>query len=568
MFENQISPRSTHANLTSYEESAKIFSWDEADRQFSWHSTGRCNIAYEAIDRHAENPDRADRPCLICSRGDTKETITFARMRSLSNRFGNVLRRLGVEKGDRVFLFLPSTPELYIALAGCAKIGAISVPLYSDFRETAVKARMLDGRGKVIVTTANRRAHVPADEFPDLEHIIIVGDDEDLDTGEVSWNAEMAGAPDALDIAWVEREHPLFIIYTAGQEDRPAGLVHVHDAMRGYLMTARWVLDLNDGDILWTQAQPGWLMNVVYSAFAPWLCGAGSFITGKMQTARDVYRHIADNRISVLYTIPTVYRILADAGEATARAFDLKSLRHCASVVEPLFPDLIYAIMRILGMPVYDTWWTAETGMITIANFPCMAIKPGYLGRPCPGIQACVLDTQGIEVPPFTMGDLVIKAGWPAMVRGVWGNAGLYERYLRRPPWFTTDDTAFMDYDKYFFHQGRTDEVIITAAGKTGFVEIENTLKQHPAVAEAAVIKVHHAHDSKKLKAFITLREDYKPSPLLKKKIMTYVRNNFAPDIAPREIEFRDQLPKDANGRLMRRVLKAWDLGLPVGKVT
>ncbi len=567
MFENQIQPRSTPGNLIDYDATCRTFSWADADREFSWHCTGKVNIAHEAIDRHAANPARAGLACLVSCRRDQCSAITYAQMQSLSNKCGNVLRSLGVTRGDRVFLFLPAVPELYIALAGCAKIGAVIVPLYSSFRESAVRARMLDGRGKIIITTPSRRAQVPADEFPDLEHIIIVGDDSDLDAGELSWNAAMAGASDSLELEWVDREDPLLIVYTSGQDDRPIGLVHVHDAMRGYLMTARWALDLRDGDVLWTQAQPGWLMSIVYSAFAPWLCGVTSFITGKIHDAATIYRHIEQQRVSIMYTIPTVYRILAAAGEATPARFNLQSLRHLASVVEPLYPDLIYTIMRILGLPLHDTWWTAETGMITLANFPCLPIKPGYLGKPCPGVTAAVFDDAGQPAPFFTMGSLALQKGWPAMLRGIWGNPGAYSRYFRGADWFVTDDTAFMDHDHYFFHQGRTDDVIITAAGKTGFAEIEKTLQQHPAVAEAAVIRVHHEHEQRKLKAFIRIRETYAPSPLLQKKIMAFVQNNFAPDIAPQIIEFRDVLPKDSSGRIMRRVLKAWELGLPVGEV-
>jgi len=567
MFENRLVPQARDANLRDYETACSSFSWDEVNASFSWHTTGLVNIGYEAIDRHAENPATAQRTCLLYCRGTQRSALTYAQMRTLSNRFGNALRSLGVKKGDRVFLFLPAVPELYIALAGCAKIGAIIVPLYSNFRESAVKARMLDARGKVLVTTPNRRAHIPSEEFPDLEHIIIVGPDTDLDAGEIAWDALMAAASDEPAIQWVEREDPLLLVYTSGQDSKPLGLVHVHDAMRGYLVTAQWVLDLRPDDVLWTQAQPGWLMSVVYSAFAPWLCGATSFVTGKMHDARMIYRLIQDHRVSVLYTIPTIYRILAAAGEELPRQFDLKSLRHLASVVEPLFPDLIYTMLRVLGLQVHDTWWTAETGMITIANFPCLPIKPGYLGKPVPGMTATVLDEDGRQVPAFTMGSLAFKPGWPAMVRSIWGNPEAYQRYIRHPEWFVTDDTAFMDHDGYFFHQGRTDDVIITAAGKTGFAEIETTLQQHPAVAEAAVIRVHHTDGQRKLKAFIRLKDAYQPSPLLQRKIMAFVKNNFAPDIAPQEIQFCDHLPRDQYGNLLRRVLKAWELGLPVKTV-
>ena len=569
MFENEIKPRPEGANLADYNEACKNFSWDDVDKEFSWHTTGRLNIAYEAIDRHAENPEKAHLNCLINSYENRTDKITYGQMRILSNKFGNVLRGLGIEKGDRVFLFLPRITELYIAMAGCAKIGAIIAPLYSDYREGAVKERMLDGKGKVLVTDSRHRERVPDEELPDLEHIIIIrGEASDPEEGEVSWDTQMEEASEDLEIEWVDKDCPLFLIYTSGQDGRPVGLLHPHDSMRGYLMTSRWVLDLKDGDVLWTHARPGWLMNIVYSAFAPWLCGVESFVTGKMKSAEEIYGHIEENRISVIYTIPTIYRIIVDGGDKAAKSFNLKSIRHLLSVLEPLFPDVIYAVMRILGVPVYDTWWTAETGMITIANFLCLPIKPGYLGKPCPGIKTSILDPEGSEVPPFTMGEVALKAGWPSMARGIWENDKLYQRYFRRKPWFMSGDTAFVDQDNYFFYQGRADDVIITSAGRVGISEIESTLQMHPAVAEAGVIRVPDVDRAKRIKAFVSLKPNYKPSELLKKKIIAYVRNNLSPDIVPRDIEFREDLPKGKDGVILRRVLKAWELGLPTGNIS
>jgi acetyl-CoA synthetase len=457
---------------------------------------------------------------------------------------------------------------MFVAMVGCAKVGAIIAPLYSDYKEGAIKERMLDGMVKVLVTNPPHRALVPDDELPDLEHIIIVGGDEaDAEAGEVLWDAEMARASEELEIEWVDKDFPLFLIYASGQVSRPVGLLHPHDAMRGYLMTSRWVLDLKDGDVLWTHARPGWLLNVVYSAFAPWLCGVESFVTGRLKSAEEFYQHIEENNISVLYTIPTVYKILVDGGEETAKKYNLKRLRHMLSVLEPLFPDVIYAVMRIMGIPIYDTWWTAETGMITIANLPCLSIKPGYLGKPIPGMQAAILDNDGQEVSAFNMGQLALKVGWPAMARGIWGNSELYERYIRKKPWFISGDTAFVDHDNYFFYQGRADNVIITSAGRVGILEIENMLLLHPAVAEAGVIRVAGKDKLKKIKAFISLESNYKPSELIKRKIMTYVQNNLSADTAPTEIEFCKNLPMSKDGQILRRVLKAWEMGLPTGDI-
>lgn len=569
MFENEIKPRAKDANLKDYDEVYKNFTWDQVDKKFSWYKTGKLNIAYEAIDRHAENPEKANRNCLINSYKNRTDKITYKQMRVLSNKFGNVLRNLGVKKGDRVFLFLPRISELYIAMAGCAKIGAIIAPLYSDYREAAVKERILDGKGKILVTDPRHRRRVPAEELPDLEHIIQIGCGPDpLEEGEVLWDLEMDKASEDLEIEWVDKDFPLFLIYTSGHNAKPIGLIHPHDSMRGYIMTSHWVLDLKDGDVLWTHARPGWLMNVVYSAFAPWLCGIESFVTGKMESAEEIYGHIEKNQISVIYTIPTIYKMLIEAGEDATKKFNLKSIRHLLSALEPLYPNVIYAVMRILGVPVYDTWWTAETGMITIANFLCLPIKPGYLGKPCPGVQTSILDSKGNEVTPFTMGEVALKAGWPSMARGIWDNDPLYQQYIRKKSWFMSGDTAFVDQDNYFFYQGRADDAIITSAGRVGIAEIESTIELHPAVAQAGVIRVPDMDRTKRIKAFVSLKPSYQPSEMLKNKIITYVRNNLSPDIVPRDIEFREDLPKDKDGVILRRVLKAWDLGLPTGNIS
>jgi acetyl-CoA synthetase len=364
----------------------------------------------------------------------------------------------------------------------------------------------------------------------------------------------------------VDRNCPLLLIYTSGTDGRPVGLVHSHDAMRGYLMTARWVLDLRDGDVLWTQGRPGWFLNAAYSAFAPWLCGVESVVSGMIHTAEEMYRHLEHNRVSVLYTVPTIYRMLADAGKETAQRFDLGRLRHLLSVLEPLLPADIYAVMRVLGMPVYDTWWSAETGMITIANMPCLPVKPGYLGRPVPGITAAVLDAQGQAAAPFTMGRLALQAPWPAMATGVWRRPELYQRYFGRPPWFMPGDTAFMDHDRYLFYQGRADDVVVTPAGKIAIAEIEHALEKHPAVGEAGLVRVAGRHGAR-LKAYVHLRAEADAGPELERSLCDHLARAFSPDIVPQEIRFCGRLPRDADGRLLRMVLKAWELGLPVGSL-
>lgn len=566
--ENMLPPYRTDANLRNYDDLCRSFQWDDINGEFSWQETGKVNIGHEAIDRHAENPQISHSVCLSYAYGMRTGKITYRQMKDLSNKCGNMLRKIGVDKGDRVFLFLPRIPELYIALAGCAKIGAVIAPLYSEYRETAVKERMLDGQGSVIITTPQYLPRVPINELPDLQHIILVGSLPEASVSEaIIWDEAMAHASTALDVEWVDREFPLLLTYTSGPTGKPIGLIHPHDSMRGYLATARWVLDLRDGDVVWTQAEPGWLMNVVYSAFAPWLCGVQTFITGKIKNVTELLNAVEKNGVTVLYTIPTLYRMIIDAGAECIRTYNLQSLRHLLSALEPLYPEMIYSVMRLLGIPIHDTWWTAETGMITIANFPSVSIKPGYLGKPCPGITAAVVDEQGNELSPFTMGQIALKAGWPAMVRGIWGNEERYQSYFRQTPWFITGDTAYVDFNGYFFYQGRADDVIITSGGRIGPSEIENVLTSHPAIAEAGVIRVPDATGVKKVKAFVCLRPNYKPTELLKSKIIAYVESRLQPESAPKEITFCASLPKTKSGKILRRVLKAWEWGLPTGNI-
>ncbi|MFC1591977.1 AMP-binding protein [Thermodesulfobacteriota bacterium] len=568
MLENVIDPRPANANLKDYGQAYRDFSWDTVNAEFSWHATDRINIAHEAIDRHAENPEKAQQSCLIYSYGSRKEKITYEQMRALSNKFGNVLRRLGVEKGDRVFLFLPSIPEYYIALAGCAKIGAVIVPLYRCFRKAVVKQRMLDGKGKVLVTTPGHRERIPMEELPDLEHTIIVGKGiRGLLDEEVVWSEVMEQASDRLEITWVDKEFPLFMIYTTANDATHSALIHPHDSMRGYLMTSRWILDLKDNDIVWTQGQPGWFMHAVYSAFAPWLCGAASFATGKMRTADDIYPLIEENGITVIYTVPAFYRALVESGEKEAEKYNVGSLRHLLSAVHPLYPEVIYGVMRILGMPVYNTWWSAETGMITISNFLCLPLKPGSLGKPCPGIFASVIDSGDKEADHYTMGKLALKTGWPCMAQGVWRNEKKYQQFFHNDNWFMPGHTVFRDADGYYFYQGRSDDVLMTTDGKIGLSAIEKTLRMHPAVDDAGVIRITGEKGMKHIKAFICLKKSYEPTALLEKKIIAFAQRNISADAAPRDIQFHDSLPRDRGGKILRRVLKAWDLGLPVGNI-
>ncbi|MCJ7640315.1 MAG: acetate--CoA ligase [Desulfobacterales bacterium] len=562
--ENILPPANRNANMGDYEKAYQSFDWKDVEKKFSWHRTGKVNIAHEAIDRHAEHPDHRNRYCLTFEGGAKKKRITYFEMRELSNRFANILRDLGVEKGERVFIFLPRCPEYYIAMVGCAKVGAIFGPLFEALMQIALQERLRDGGAKVLVTTPRLAARVPFSDLPALQHIILVDAGKTvLKRGELNWEGEMARASAECDLTWVDLEDPLYLIYTYGPTGRPKGVLHVHDDMVGQLITAQWVLDLRDGDVLWTTADPGWITGTVYGAFAPWLCGVESFVRGGRFELEGWCRSIESNRVSVWYTAPTVLRRFMAKGEPLLKKYDLSSLRHLLSVGEPLPSEVVYWARRVFNVPVHDTWWMTETGMIMIANYPSMPIKPGSIGKPFPGIQAAVIGPQGDELPPLTLGELTIQRGWPAMARQIWQDGKSTQDHFPIEPRFVSGDTAYMDDDGYFYYQGRDDDLIKIAGVVVGPPEVEDVLRRHPWIADAGIIGKPDPLKGNTIKAFVELKPGSTPSEELKKDIIEFVKTHFSPRIAPTEVEFRPKIPRSDDGSVIRRVLKAWELGLP-----
>jgi acetyl-CoA synthetase len=563
--ENILPPANPRANLQDYRETCDSFRWEDMKSEFSWSHTGKVNIAYEAIDRHAEDLVLGQRCCLNFEAEGRREKITYHRMRELSNKFANVLRKCGVRKGDRVFFFLPRCPEYYIGMVGCAKVGAIFGPLFEALMQETLRERLGDSEASILVTTPRLATRVPFAGLPNLRHLIFVGAGNiALKENEWSWEEEMVLASAQCDIEWVDLEHPLYLIYAFSSSGQPKGVVHVHNDMIGYLMTARWVLDLKADDILWTTADPGWVTGTVYSAFAPWLCGVEVFVRGGSYNTESWCRSIESNRITVLYTAPTFFRRLKSKGDEFLKRFDLSSIRHLLSVGEPLPSEVVYWAKRVFKVPVHDTWWMTETGMIMIANYPSVPIKPGAIGKPLPGIKAAVIDFQGEELPPLTLGELAIQKGWPAMLRQIWRDGDRLKEYFPLDPWFVTGDTAYMDDDGYFYYQGRNDDLVKVAGVVVGPTEMEDALRRHPAVRDAGIIAKHDPLKGNSIKAFISLKPGVPPSDDLKREITDFVKKTFSPRIAPGEIEFRPEIPRSKEGLVIRRVLKAWELGLPV----
>lgn len=558
----------TNPNMKDYEQTRESFRWEDIEQSFSWSKTGKVNMAYEAIDRHAES-SRADKVALYYSDPQREGSYTFADMKRESNKFGNVLRGLGVEKGDRVFIFMPRTPELYFALLGAIKVGAVVGPLFEAFMETAVRDRLDDSSAVAIVTTPALLSRVPVAELPNLKHIILVGSDVQLTApGQVDFHQAMASASDELQIEWVDREDGLILHYTSGSTGKPKGVFHAHNAMIQHYYTGRVVLDLQEDDIYWCTADPGWVTGTSYGIFAPWLNGATNVIRGGRFSPQDWYNTIQKYGVTVWYSAPTAFRMLMGAGDDVVKQFDLSSLRHVLSVGEPLNPEVVRWGLKVYGQRIHDTWWMTETGGQLICNYPSMPMKPGSMGKPLPGVEAAIIDDTGNVLPPYRMGNLAVKTPWPSMMRKIWNNPAKYEEYFRIKGWYISGDSAYMDEDGYFWFQGRIDDVINTSGERVGPFEVESKLVEHPAVAEAGVIGKPDPMRGEIIKAFISLREGYTPSDELKADISKFVKEGLSAHAAPREIEFKDKLPKTRSGKIMRRVLKAWELNLPTGDLS
>ncbi len=937
-------PSNITANLADYERACREFRWSDVEREFEWSKTGKVNIVHEAIDRHAAS-SRASKVALFYTDYDRRqERYTFADLSRLTSRFGHVLKRLGITRGDRVGVFLPRTPELYIAILGINRIGAIPVPLFEAFMEQAIQDRLGDSAAIACVTTPTLKSRLPRPALPTLAQLILVGA-ESVGSGEISYEQAMAAASDRLEPEWLTIDDGLIIHYTSGSTGKSKGVLHRQYAMVGHYQTSKWALDLRDDDTYWCvppsttvianpepkaieelqvgdrilahdgtfcavrrlfrrpydgelvkirtmyfdepffltpnhevlcgrkgetgihwkpaglltkrdyvllpksretrpqetldvtsilknyvvnagrvhrskvrndlpdsvplnagfmrlagyyvaegsmavhghllqfsfskreeryaddvigllkmlfglrakklwinalcevrvgsvllcellkglfgskaptkrlpdwmmylsdeqlaawvqgfwrgdgnldrdrfrfhttspvlayqlrmiltrlgmfasmscrkkarigpsrigsraivarhdcycisvggrslkqlsgllavdhpydakrwctlqkgqrsrrylwipirslervpykgdvcnietekqsyvlgnmavhncTADPGWVTGTSYGIYGPWTLGVSSVVIGGRFDPERWFRTIQDFRVTMWYSAPTAYRMLMAAGEAIPRKYDLSSLRHICSVGEPLNPEALRWVKKVTGLAPHETWWMTETGMQLICNYRSMDFKIGCTGKPFPGTYATVVDEQGRELPPNQLGHLVVKPGWPSMMQTIWNNPAKFQEYFRIPGWYVSGDSAYKDADGVIWFAGRADDVIKTAGERVGPFEVESALVAHPAVAEAGVIGKPDAVRGQIIKAFIALRKGFAPSDALKEEIAQFVKTTLAAHAAPREIAFVEKVPKTRSGKIMRRVLRAWDLGEPVG---
>lgn len=563
-----LPPRDGDHNLKSYEDTVKTFKWEDIEKEFSWYETGKINLAHEAIDRYADMPEKKNQIALYYSDAERNEEYTFEQMKKHTNKAANMIKEAGIEKGDRLFIFMPRSPELYFAILGAIKAGAIVGPLFEAFMEGAVRDRLEDSSAKGLLTTPTLLERVPVDDLPALNTVFIYGDDVKEEGPYLDFNSRMSAASDEFEPEWMDKEDGMILHYTSGSTGKPKGVLHVHNAMVQHYQTAKWVLDLKDNDVYWCTADPGWVTGTSYGIFGPWLAGATNIVRGGRFSPQDWYQTLQDYKVTVWYSAPTAFRMLMSAGDEVVKKYDLSKLRHILSVGEPLNPEVVRWGEEVFNLRIHDTWWMTETGAQMICNFPSMEIKPGSMGKPIPGVKAAIVNDQGEELPANRMGNLAIESGWPSMMRTIWNNEEKFNSYFEVAGWYISGDSAYMDEDGYFWFQGRIDDVIMTSGERVGPFEVESKLVEHPAVAEAGVIGKPDPVRGEIIKAFVALRDGYEVTDELKEEIRVFVKEGLAAHAAPREIEFRDKLPKTRSGKIMRRVLKAWELDLPTGDLS
>jgi acetyl-CoA synthetase len=535
---------------------------------------GTCNIGYAAVDRHAQGTSAAQTALRFITDETTDGELTtrelsYAELARQARRFTNVLRSLGIGKGDRVFVIMGRIPELYIAILGALRNGSVVSPLFSAFGPEPIATRVNIGAAAVLVTTKAIYRHKISkirDQLPSVRHVLVVGGDE---PGTENLTRLMAAASDEAPVEPTSADDPALLHFTSGTTGTPKGAVHVHGAVAMHYVTGLYALDLHADDVYWCTADPGWVTGMSYGVIAPLLHGVTSIVDEAEFDADRWYRILQDEGVTVWYTAPTAIRMLIKAGPALAAQYRFPRLRFIASVGEPLNAEAVWWGKRVLGLPIHDNYWQTETGGIVIANTPAFDIKPGSMGRPLPGIDALVVhhhEDGSVSVidEPDIEGELALRCGWPSMFRGYLDQDERYRKCFAQDL-YLTGDLAKRDSDGYFWFVGRVDDVIKSAGHLIGPFEVENVLTAHPAVAEAGVIGKPDPTVGAVVKAFVTLKDGYTADDALLRELTGHARKHLGAAVAPKEIEFVDSLPHTRSGKIMRRLLKARELGLPEG---
>ncbi len=567
--------RIVNPNLRDYDSLYHSFTWKNEEVNLDGLPDNKgLNIAHEAVDRWAKGED-SQRIALRWIRKDRSfQDYSYSALQQFSSRFANILTTLGIVKGDRVFSLTGRIPELYIAVLGTLKTTAVFCPLFSVFGPEPVLQRLSRGDAKVLITTSSqfdKKIKPLMERLPALRYILLTDeaihrDDRVLS---LSWLMEEA-SPDFL-IPPTDPEDPALLHFTSGTTGMPKGALHVHKAVLMHYVTGKYVLDFHKGDVFWCTADPGWVTGTSYGMLAPLVCGVTNLIDEEEFDAMRWYSLLEEHKVNVWYTSPTAIRRLMRMDILPKEQFNLHLLRLICSVGEPLHGDAVLWGEENFGMPILDNWWQTETGGIMIANYRSMKVKPGSMGKPLPGIDAAVAEItkDGIQFisEAGKQGALILKSGWPSMFRNYLHDEERYAKCFQNG-WYITGDLAKTDADGYYWFVGRADDIIKTSGHMVGPFEVETALMEHAAVAEAAVIGKPDPLIGEMVKAFIVLKGGITGDENLKQDIIGFSRKKLGPAVAPREIDFINELPKTKSGKIVRRLLKARELGLPEGDIS
>ncbi len=575
------------SNIGSYEERLPGFTWDIAREVLNWQDGELFNIGHMATDRICER-GLGDKTALIWEGfGDAKKTYTFDDMRVITNGYARFLQEVGVQPGDRVCIFMDKSPSLYQSFLGTLKMGAVAQPLFSAFGDDSLEVRLASAGTKAIITTQKhvKKVRKIQDRLPELKHIIVVeGNPAKLKEGEIFFDVEAAPRVDNFESFDAETETPSVLHYTSGTTGQPKGAQHAHGSVWGQALTSHWVLDLQDDDVYWCTADPGWVTGTSYGIIGPWVLGITQCVLDSGFTSARWYKFLQDNKVTVWYSAPTAIRSLMRDGTELVQQYNLEHLRNLCSVGEPLNAEAVVWSEKAFGRPFLDTFWQTETGAMMITNFPGLQVKPGSMGKPFPGITAAVLDLKTHE--PITeagkVGLIAFRPGWPSMFRTYRNQEDVYRSKffgasevatpdeLRKDTnlWYVSGDRASIDQDGYFWFVGRDDDVINTGGHLVGPFEIESALIEHEAIAEAAVIGKPDAVNMEVVKAFVTLNPGFDFDDMMELSVMNFIRKSLSPLAMPQEIEVMEKLPKTRSGKILRRYLKALEWGEDVGDLS
>jgi acetyl-CoA synthetase len=563
--------------LTDYDTARRQFSWQEARRTLTSNTDSRLNIAHEAVDRQVERGRGNQVAARFLDRDWNRADVTYAELKRRVSRFVDVLGYLGLQRGATVATLLGRVPELFTVGLGTLKAGNVLCSLFSAFGPEPLKTRLQLGHAKVLVTTESLYRRKVADireALPELRHVLIVreGAGGELPGGTADFAMLMSRASESCETAHTGDADVALLHFTSGTTGKPKGVTLTHGAVIAQHATSQLVLDLHPAETFWCTADPGWVTGIAYGLIGPLACGVTMIVDREEFDPQRWYRILEEERINVWYTAPTAIRMLMKAGTALARERKFPQLRHMASVGEPLNAEAVIWGVEALGMPFHDTWWQTETGAIMIANFAACDVLPGSMGRAVPGIEAQVVRRAAggkLEVidSPDEVGEIALRPGWPSMFSGYLEDPERYQASFV-DGWYLAGDLARRDRDGWFWFIGRADDVIKSAGHLISPFEVESALMRHPAVAQAGVIGVPDPIAGQAVKAFVELRTGFEPSEDLRLKILGHARRLLGAVVAPRDIAFEDTLPRTRSGKIMRRLLRARELGLPEGDLS